>query len=71
MFNSTTKTWGTAVQGNLTLNSDLLHLVSLASPTQAAAIVSPLPVFHVPFISLYSFIANIYILREVVLHIYI
>ena len=49
MLNNTTKTWETAVQGNLTFNSDLLHPVSLASPTQAATIVSPLPVSYLPF----------------------
>lgn len=70
MFNSTTETWETAVQGNLSLNSDLLHPMSLASPTQAATIVSPLPVSYLPFTSLYSFIAYVCILREVV-YIYI
>lgn len=70
MFNSTTETWETAVQGNLSLNSDLLHHMSLASPTQAATVVSPLPVSYLPFTSLYSFIAYVCILREVVLYIY-
>lgn len=70
MFNSTTETWETAVQGNLSLNSDLLHPMSLASPTQAATIVSPLPVSYLPFTSLYSFIAYVCIPREVVLYIY-